>query len=138
MLLHRREDAEHDVHSEEGKKVEAKLWDYFVSSVKAGNTTTPVIFSVRSIDRDTRAQIYAVNTEIEAATSHGDASRENPQSRLPNYGGFTTSNADKISREEGNVNREYSLKTGEQGQLEAKDAPKTPNKDRASTDAEPS
>jgi hypothetical protein len=84
------------------------LWDYFVSSVRVGNTTTPVIFSVRSIEDDYRSQIYAVNIKNEeAATSHGDASRENPQSRLPNYGGFTTSNGDKLSQKEGNVNRDF-------------------------------
>ncbi len=90
-----------------------------MSSVKAGNATTPVIFSVRSIDRDTRAQIYAARTGIEAATFRGDASQESLQSRPPSYEGITTSNGDKLSQKEENVNRDYSYKSDYEDYLNA-------------------
>ncbi len=48
--------------------------------------------NISHFENKSQEESHIINTKNEeAATSHGDASRENPQSRLPTYGGFTTS-----------------------------------------------
>lgn len=94
--------AEHDIHSEEGKLVQANVWDYFVAPVDYGNGVDSFLFCVRSIDRDSRAQIYSMITQKnEAATSHEDGLTEKPQGRRSDYEGFTASEEAATSRDSG-------------------------------------
>lgn len=86
--------SEHDVHSNEGGRVQANVWDSFVVPVQNGEDTMPFIFSVRSIDRDVRAQIYGMNMQTETAFSRGYASQDNLQSRTPSYGVSAVSDAE--------------------------------------------
>ena len=103
----------HDEHLEgEYNKATVNNWDYFVSAVKYKDELIPVVFSVRSIDEDVRAQVYSIaaglennfGKKVEAVTTHEDAIRYKSESRRSIYGRMAASNNGIISQTVNSVN----------------------------------
>lgn len=98
--------SKHDIHTKAGKKTRAGDWDFFVAGVNVGKTTIPVLFSVRSVEKDARAQIYGVRIglealeaeiEAEANTSHENEHQTKADGHASNYEGFSASANDNVT-----------------------------------------
>ena len=75
----------HDRHSVTGEHIPGNTeWDYFIAVAKMGTETIPVEFSIRSLDRVERSQIYNIAFNKEEAFTHdAPLTSQNDQS---NYG----------------------------------------------------
>lgn len=83
----------HDAHSKKGTTGgENTEWDTFVAVGTINGEPYPVAFTVRTIDTETRSQVYAMATKKETDFSHGGGSRNNPTVAHPNYGSSPISN----------------------------------------------
>ena len=105
-------------HAAQSERLEGKTyWDSYVAvaevetvSQEGGeikNVQYPVVFTLRSIDEDVRAQVYDMWAKNEAAVSHGDGTQDNPANALPNYGATTTSR-ENIADDNENVKQMFS------------------------------
>lgn len=112
--------SKHDIHTESGEKNAAKDWDYFVAGVKVGNSIIPVLFSVRSIEKDARAQIYGVrigleslaaDNKAEANTSHENEHQNKSDGHASNYEGFSASANDSITDPDKTVKTDHGTDT---------------------------
>lgn len=81
-------------------------WDYFVSVAEVDGTTVPLVFAIRSVDFETRSQIYSIATKRNPGNTH-DRVNQKTDGALPNYGELPDSKA-MVSHAEESVNTKLS------------------------------
>ncbi len=111
--------ADHDVHGVASDNGSTTGWDYFVSTVQVGDRTVPFVFSIRTLDRDTRSQIYSIRTNenSEPLRTHEDGQTENSNVRLSNYDVPDGSDSANLSHEQPVVNAYDALSDEETANL---------------------
>lgn len=81
-------------------------WDYFVSVAEVDGSTVPLVFAIRSVDFETRSQIYSIATKRNPGSTH-DRVNQKTDGALPNYGELPDSKA-MVSHAEESVNTKLS------------------------------
>ena len=89
--------SKNDVHSNSNKKVSGRIdWDCFVAVATIGKDAYPVVFKIRTIDRDVRSQIYEMATKNKANGSHDPGQQNNPLGEMSAYGVVPSTSGDKV------------------------------------------
>ena len=78
--------------SNEGNRELGQIdWDCFVAEAEVDGESFPVVFKVKTTDRDLRSQIYEIATKNEIGSSHDDYQGNEISDVMSNYGGTPTS-----------------------------------------------
>ena len=100
---------------EHSKTVGKEDWDYFVSVAEIeGGGTVPLVFAIRTIDKDVRSQIYSIATKKNLTIPRGDGTQVNPANAHPSYGDSSSSKDIVIPSE---LDVKYSLSDSDGRQL---------------------
>ena len=81
-------------------------WDYFVAAADVDGEMIPFVFAVRSIDSETKSQIYSIATKKESGFSHDRGVKENLDDALPNYG-YSPDSTDRVTRISTDVKEDF-------------------------------
>jgi N12 class adenine-specific DNA methylase len=82
-------------------------WDYFVSVARIGTTDIPMVFAIRTIDTDSRSQIYSIATKESPTILRGDGTQNQSANAHPSYEDSSGSGY-RLAYSSGGVNDEYS------------------------------
>lgn len=82
-------------------------WDYFVSVARIGKTDIPIAFAIRTIDTDSRSQIYSIATKESPTILRGDGTQNQSANAHPSYE-ESSGYGNKVTPSSGVVNDEYS------------------------------
>ena len=97
--------SKNDIHSNANKRIGGNInWDSFVSVAMVAGDPYPVVFKVRTTDKDIRSQIYRMATKNEIGSIHDYGQQDNLLNALPNYDG-TPISGDKVSQTDAKVKR---------------------------------
>lgn len=82
-------------------------WDYFVSVARIGETDIPMVFAIRTIDTDSRSQIYSIATKESPTILRGDGTQNQSANAHPSYEDSSGS-GNRLAHSSGDVNNDYS------------------------------
>ena len=98
--------SKNDPHSNSNKKISGRIdWDCFVAVAMIGDESYPVVFKIRTIDRDVRSQIHEMSMKKEADGSHDPGKQNELQGGMSTYRVVPSTSDDKVTQEEAEVKK---------------------------------